>query len=332
VTRHDARRTTPRPPTSLLAVMAIVVGVASWFGGSHAATLLRQPRLTLWGYSVGARFSQPQGVAIDPVDGAVYVSNTGQHRIEVFSASGRPLTQFVHRVTGDDGIVVDGSPRSLAFDRSGRLLVVDAAARYVDVLDVRARGVARLRVPEGHPTAVAVAKDGGIFVGTGGAASKVFRFRADYTADGGWGDPGTAPGALREVVALGVLDDSTIAVACPRTDLAIQVFTRDGRFVRGFGTHDVGDGNFSMPCGMVVTPDGRLWVLDEIRQVLQVFGGQGDFLTKSNGTGTALGEFVHPSSLAFDERGLLAVADREAGRVQVFAVTTPLVDVTHVQP
>lgn len=91
-------------------------------------------------------------------------------------------------------------------------------------------------------------------------------------------------------------------------------------------------GNFSMPSGMVATPDGRIWVLDEIRQSLQVFDGQGTFLAKSQGSGTALGDFVHPSSLAFDERALLAVADREVGRVQVYALTPALEDVKHVQP
>jgi len=326
--RHDARRTTPRYRDGLIAVLVLALGVASWPGSAAAKGLLTL-RSALWGWSVGARFAQPQGVAIDPVDGALYVSNTLQHRIEIFSAGGRPLAQFVHRVAGPDGVTIDGSPRALAFDRSGHLLVVDAAATYVDVLDLRARTVARLAVTAGRPTAVTVATDGSIYVGTSGDASRVCRFRRDYTADGSWGEQGTAPGALLGVTALAALDDTTIAVASPRSDLTIQCFTRDGHYLRGFGTHDIGDGNFSMPCGMVATPDGRLWVLDEIRRALQVFDGHGGFLAKSSGTGTMLGEFVHPSSLAIDAHGLLAVTDREVGRVQVFAVTAPE-DVQHV--
>ena len=210
--------------------------------------------------------------------------------------------------------------------------MVDPVARYVDVLDLRARSLAHLQVPEGTPTAVTVAKDGTIFVGTSSEASRVYRFHPDYSTAGSWGTEGTAPGTLTNIVALSFIDDTTLAAASARTDLAVQFFTRDGRYLRGFGTHDVGDGNFSLPSGMVTTPDGRLWVLDEIRQVLQVFDGQGTFLARSEGTGTTLGDFVHPSSLAADDHGLMAVVDREVGRVRVFAIAPPPVDVKHVHP
>jgi hypothetical protein len=71
---------------------------------------------------------------------------------------------------------------------------------------------------------------------------------------------------------------------------------------------------------MVATPDGRLWVLDEIRRSLTVFDAQGTLLAAAAGSGTALGNFDHPSGLASDGRGSLAVTDRGIGRVQVFDV------------
>jgi DNA-binding beta-propeller fold protein YncE len=284
-----------------------------------AAPLLR-PRLALWGYASGTAFVQPRGVAFDPSDGAIYVSNTGAHRIEAFSKSGRPLSRFVHRVSGPDGALVDGSPAGLAFDRSGRLLVVDRRAAYVDVLDRRGRPVARLDVPGASPAAVAVGSDGTIYVGTTGGSSRVHRFRRDYAPDGVWGAQGTAPGCLADVAALAVLGDGAVAVACERSDLVVQVFSPAGEFQRGFGTHEVGDGNFSLPSAMVATPDGRLWVLDEIRRSLTVFDAQGTLLAAAAGSGTALGNFDHPSGLASDGRGSLAVTDRGIGRVQVFDV------------
>jgi len=287
---------------------------------SNAQAPVLEPRLALWGYSNGTPFQQPRGVAFDPADGALYVANTGKHRIEVFSKAGRPLSRFVHSVRRSTGEVVDGSPVALAFDRSGRLLVVDHQAAYVDVLDRRARPVTRLSIPDGHPSAVAVGGDGTIYVGTTAEASRIHRFRRDYSPDGAWGDEGTAPGYLRDVAALAVLGDSALAVACERSDLVVQIFSLSGEFHRGFGTHDVGDGNFSLPSGMVATPDGRIWVLDEIRRTLQVFDTGGDLLAVVGGTGTALGSFQHPSGLAFDGHGSIAVTDRGIGRVQVFRV------------
>jgi sugar lactone lactonase YvrE len=287
--------------------------------GAAEAPLLAS-RLALWGYGSGATFQQPRGVAFDPADGAIYVSNTGAHRIEVFSAAGRPLSRVVHRVTRTNGEVVDGSPGALAFDRSGRLLVVDALALYVDVLDRRARPVARLEVPVGHPSAVAVAGDGTIYVGTTAEASQVHRFRRDYTPDGAWGEEGTAPGHLVDVAGIAPLGDTAVAVACERTDLPIQIFSPDGTYRSGFGTHDMGEANFSLPSAMASPGDGRIWVLDEIQRTLQVFDAAGGLMSVVGGSGTALGAFQHPSALALDGRGSLAVVDRGMGRVQVFRI------------
>jgi DNA-binding beta-propeller fold protein YncE len=283
------------------------------------ATPELQPKLVLWGFSSGVTFSQPCGVAIDPTDGAIYVANTGQHRIEIFSAAGRPLAQLVHRVTQRDGKVVDGLPCALVFDRSGHLLVVDQLAPYVDVLDLAGRSVARLDAA-GSPTAVAVSDNGTIYVGTNADSSAVLAFGADYEARGAWGQAGTAPGYLKDVAELAALGDTAIAVVCLHTDETVQVFTPSGQYLHGFGSHEIGDGNFSLPSGMVATADGRIWVLDEIRRSLQVFDAQGNFLEQASGDGTALGELTHPSALTSDGRGLLALTDSEFGRVQVFGI------------
>ncbi len=320
-----ARLVLGRSPREIAGLfLAMTVGVAcppSVTGALSAEAPLVAGRLVLGSSTNGTAFQQPRGVAFDPRDGAIYVGNTGKHRIEVFSRTGRPLTRFVHRVRRPSGEIVDGSPVALAFDGSGHLLVVDRLALYVEVLDRRARPLTRMSIPAGHPAAVAVGDDGTIYVGTTAEASRIYRFRRDYTPDGAWGEEGTAPGQLKDVAALCALGDSAVAVACERTDLAIQVFTRAGRFLRGFGPHDVGDGNFSLPSGLIATADGRLWVLDEIRRTLQVFDRDGNFVAKSEGSGTALGQFLHPSALASDRRGLIALTDRGMGRVQVFDVT-----------
>jgi sugar lactone lactonase YvrE len=276
--------------------------------------------MVVYGYSSGETLTQPRGVAFDPRTGALYVANTGAHRIEVFSRSGRPLHRFVHRVILASGSVADGAPCALAFDRSGRLLVVDNAVGYVDVLTRRGRPVTRFDVPGGRPSALLVARDGTIHVGTTAEASRVHRFTAGYRPLGSWGEPGEEPGRLHWVTALAELRDGAIAVACARTQLGIQVFTAAGAYQRGFATHEMGEGNLSLPSGLVCDADGCLWVADEIRNMLQVFDGGGRLIAKTGGQGAAPGQLSNPSALAFDGRGLLAVTDREIGRVQVFGI------------
>lgn len=302
-----------------LAALAGALALAGTPARAPGAPLL-VPKLVVWGYADGTTFRDPRGVAFDPLDGAIYVANSGAHRIEAFSRTGRPLSWFVHRVTGPDSVVVDGQPCALAFDRAGHLLVVDNAAAYVDVLDRRGRPLRRLDLSGGRPAAVAVGPGGAIYAATSGEGSRIFRFGADYAPAGSWGEPGTGPGHLHSVTALGVLADSTIAVACGRTDLGVQIFTPTGGYLRGFGTHELGPGNVSLPSGVLGTSDGRIWVCDEIRQSLQVFDSRGAFLELAGGRGAAPGEFAYPSAIASDGKGLIAVTDRELGRVQVLAL------------
>ncbi len=291
-----------------------------------AAPRLLTPRLVIWGYADGTNLSRPRGAAFDPLDGAIYVANTGAHRIEVFSKTGRALTWFVHRVAGPDGGLVDGEPCALAFDRAGRLLVADNSASYVDVLDRRGRPLRRLDLPGERPIALAVGPDGTIYVASSGEGSRIHRFAADYSRAGSWGEPGSGPGRLHSVTALAVMPDSTLAVTCARTDLGVQVFTGEGAYLRGFATHEMGPGNISLPSGVLGTRDGRIWVCDEIRQSVQVFDHAGGFLTLATGEGTAPGEVSYPTSFVTDGRGLVAITERALGRLQVLALpqdTTP---------
>lgn len=304
------------PAAGLAAALAFALSAAY----ASAAPLL-QPKLIVWGYTDDARFNQPRGIAFDPSDGAIYVANTGEHRIEVFTASGRPITRFVHRVTRPDGSTADGDPVALAFTSGGHLLVVDNMALYLDVLDRRGRPVTRIPIPAGHPVAVTVARDGSIYVGTTAEESRVHRFLPDYSPAGSWGDQGTAPGQLHAITALAELADGSIAVACARTEVGIQIFTPDGSYVRGFTTHELERGNVSLPSGVMGTPDGRIWVVDEIRQLIQVYDRDGDFITALGGKGLAPGYFMAPSSLAADGKGLIAVTDRASGRFQVLHIS-----------
>jgi DNA-binding beta-propeller fold protein YncE len=307
----------PRHPALAAGLAAALLACALTAIAEPVAPLA--PRLVIWGYADGASLQRPRGAAFDPLDGAIYVANTGAHRIEVFSKTGRPLSWFVHRVVGPDGVWVDGEPCALAFDRAGHLLVADNSASYVDVLDRRGRPLRRLDLPGERPVALAVGPDGTIYAASSGESSRIHRFGADYVPAGSWGEPGSGPGHLHSVTALAILPDSTLAVACARTELGVQIFTGGGAYLRGFATHEMGPGNISLPSGVVGSPDGRIWVCDEIRQSVQVFDRDGVFIAQAASEGVAPGEVSCPSSFVTDGRGLLAVTERALGRLQILA-------------
>ncbi len=272
----------------------------------------------------GARLSSPGGIAFNPATGEIVLANTSAHRIEIYSPRGRLLTRFAHRVRANDGTLVEGLPRSVAVTGSGHLLVADGRAPYVDVLDHRGRPIAELKtpIPPNGPglTSVVVTRKGEILASAPGEMGRVFLFGPDLAPIGSWGEPGISRGHLNGIVALAELPDGNIVVACALTELAIQVFTPRGEFVRGFGKHDIGPGNFSLPSGLAVTADGRIWASDELRQVVQVFDSTGTYIGVVGGGGTAPGLFQYPSALATDGVDHLAVAERVGGRFQIFDI------------
>ena len=75
-----------------------------------------------------------------------------------------------------------------------------------------------------------------------------------------------------------------------------------------------------MPSGIAATPDGRIWVSDELRQIVQVFIPEGEFLGSLGRGGSAPGEFLYPSALATDGGERLAVAESVGARFQVFSI------------
>jgi DNA-binding beta-propeller fold protein YncE len=305
-------RTSRRWPLALLAALLAPASL-------HAADLAL-PESVISGYEDGARFRTPRGVALDAVREELVVANTGDHRIEIFSMHGRPLGRFVHTVTLPDGSTAPGLPHAVAILPTGRIAVTDNLAATVDIVDRRGRSVATLSLPtavQGSPQALAVTLDGCLLVAGPTGDDRVYRFDATLHQAGIWGTSGAEPGKLHAITALTVLPDGRIAVACAQTKLGVQIFSKDGAYQSGFGIHDIGHGNFSLPSGIAATADGRIWVSDEIRQVIQTFDPNGTYLGMIGGFGVAAGDLNYPCALAGDGRDRLAVAEREFGRVQI---------------
>ena len=87
-------------------------------------------------------------------------------------------------------------------------------------------------------------------------------------------------------------------------------FSKDGRYLKEWGTKGKGEGQFNLPHAIVLDPDGRIYVGDRENDRVQVFDPQGKFLAQWKEGGAPYGLF-----LTADRR--LLVADGRAGRVTV---------------
>ncbi|HZD16637.1 MAG TPA: hypothetical protein VE669_00700 [Actinomycetota bacterium] len=291
----------------------------------------------------------PLGVAFDAA-GNVWISNTGQGRVEQYTSDGG----YIRAVGEERGPGELGAPYGLAFDQArDRVYVADPARGVVQVFTgstggyvghlpaddqdlgvFGADGFTPYDVELSGGRIVVSSNDGLYFFDDnghvvarwGGATRKgenlrgnklgAFNFPDAFAVDADTGRIYVADTLNRRVVALGSAGRWRWVSGSPDADQEITSF-------------------WQLPRGIEVGPDGNLYVVDTFRADaegmgtghLVVLSPDGDLLSEFGRAGTADGSFSFPEQLASGPDGLWAIADRENNRVVVFRLLTPYPEV-----
>jgi tripartite motif-containing protein 71 len=109
---------------------------------------------------------------------------------------------------------------------------------------------------------------------------------------------------------------------CYVTDFKLdQILKYDpqGHYIKSFGKHGKGEGQFDHCWCVKCDPDDNLWVVDRDNNRLQKFDPEGNYLAKIGKKQTEFGGgFNRPSDLAFDNDGNIFVVDEHNYRVLKF--------------
>lgn len=102
----------------------------------------------------------------------------------------------------------------------------------------------------------------------------------------------------------------------------VQKFTPEGELLMTLGVPgEKGTDNehFNMPTDMAITPTGDIFVSDGYgnRRIVH-FDKQGNFIKTFGEKGPEPGKFILPHAIVVDSKGILYVADRNSGRIQLF--------------
>jgi streptogramin lyase len=105
----------------------------------------------------------------------------------------------------------------------------------------------------------------------------------------------------------------------------VMKFSPEGKLLLALGTAGVtgeGPDTFNRPSGVVVAPNGDIFVADghggtSNARVVK-FSKDGKFIKAWGQKGSAPGEFNDPHSIAMDSQGRVLVADRQNDRIQIF--------------
>lgn len=256
----------------------------------------------------------PYGVAAGS-DGRVYVTSRGS--VAIFDRERRSVgfigkSEGPGKLTGAVGVAVT---------REGRIFVADAAARAVFSYSREGKYTATLGSPGELESPSGIAVDEGtkrIYV----ADMKKHRIAAYSLTDnrlirtiGGRGTSGE--GKFNFPTNLAVDSKGSLYVA-DTGNFRVQVFDRDGRFVRSIGKLGSLPGFFARPKGVAVDSDNHLYVVDAAFQNVQVFDVDGRLLLFFGAGGWGPGLFTLPAGIAIDGRDRIYVVDQWPGNVQLF--------------
>ncbi len=100
-------------------------------------------------------------------------------------------------------------------------------------------------------------------------------------------------------------------------DLCIQVFNKDGEFVRSFGSDQNGVRILKKPWYICIQGT-HAYVGNRETCVVSVFTTDGIYLSSFGKEGDSIGDFNYPFSICIDQDGFLYVTDCRDYRVQCF--------------
>jgi DNA-binding beta-propeller fold protein YncE len=251
--------------------------------------------LTSWGADVLS--ARPHGITIGP-DDSVYVADEGDQLIRKFTTTGvQTLTLGTKGVMSDTGCDWD----ELDFTK-------------------RVRSIKHSSGPFNHPTKLAVAPDGDLFVADGYGNARIHHFRADGEFVSSWGEPGTGPGEFHVPHSL-CFDRRGRLLVADRENNRIQLFDMSGSFLEEWPSQrptaiavdsagrvvvaelrwDIGGYSWIDDCVITSRIPSRLRILDERGNVQQRYGGGPDPLVP--------GDFLSPHGIAVDADGDVYVVE-----------------------
>lgn len=265
------------------------------------------------GAGVG-QFNKPRSVTADSSGRFFVVDMTG--RVQRFSEQGE--YEFQWQMPQTDL----GKPKGMCLDSLGRIVVLEPHYSRVnhyesDGLLLKQWGKKGLLPGQfTQPRAAAINSHGEMYVAEFGERERVQRFKgAGDELLGSWGRAGTGPGEFDrpEGISVDAKDRVYVADSCNHR---VQVFDREGRFLRAFGKPGSGLGEMSYPYDIQIDREGRVFVCEFGNSRVQVFDEHGGVIEVLGGRGDEPGKYNNPWSLALDPKGNLLVADSGNHRVQ----------------
>jgi DNA-binding beta-propeller fold protein YncE len=267
----------------------------------------------------------PIGMAVDPTNGDVYVSDYANNRVEKFDSSGNYLLQFgglgsgPGQMNGPIGIALDPTNEDVYVTDffNNRVEKFDPSGNFVSQFGTEGQTDGQFEGPNG----IAVDPHNGDIWVTDRYNNRVEKFDPSGNYLRQFGSGGTGPGQFSLPVAAAVDPSNSDVYVSDYNSNRVQKFDSSGNFLSQFGSLGTGNGQVHGAYGLSVDPvTSDLYVTDFNNNRVQRFDSSGNYLSQFGSGGTGPGQFNEPIAIvvAPGSRNVY-VADWGNARVEEFA-------------
>lgn len=279
--------------------------------------------MIIGGFDKYGDFQDPMGIFYDEKNSEIYLADTGNKRICVFSETGMPLVEY-KTFRDADNTSEFMAPMDVAVDSSGTIFVSDNVLNKVIGMDFLGNMLVDIDFSKAEssrisPGRIAIDSEDNLFIMDGSndqvlvyTTSGRYRYKFGKMVGGSTGITKASdiyPDRKHSVIYVSSLQGPSILV-----------FDYDGFQVRSFGKHDSGDPNFSLPTGVVATSDGIIYAADMLRSDVKVYTSEGLYIGKFGGVGKSVNATIFPADLDISEDGRLFFVEKKSARIHIFKI------------
>lgn len=237
--------------------------------------------LGAWRYAVvhpwnRVRLGHVSQLALDRA-GKVYVYQRTGSPIVVLTQDGELAASWGSgQISDAHGIFIAPDDRVLLVDRDAHQVLIFATDGTLRGC-LGERHSPRFGLPFNHPTDVAVAPSGDIYVSDGYGNAHVHRFAADGSYRSSWGGVGTGAGEFSTPHGIWVTAEGRVLVA-DRENNRVQLFTGDGVYLGEWG-------DLYHPMDIWGDAEGTIFVTDQAPRIV-AFSPEGEVLGRCKAVAT----------------------------------------------
>jgi YD repeat-containing protein len=271
--------------------------------------------------SIGAGALKNPSAAVFEAKGHLWVADTGNNRIEEFTAGSGPKCLVSFGEAGSEPGKLN-APQGIAVDSKGNIWVADTGNNRIEEYNSEGKYLAEFGSTGSEkgqlkePTAIAFDSKGNLWVADTGN-NRIQKFNSEGKATSEFGALGSEPGELKGPRGLAIDSEGNIWVADTGNN-RIQQFNASGTLLAHFAGEGAGEGQLHAPAGLAFDSTGDLWVADTQNNRIEAFTATGGYVSQTGWLGTGNGQLEEPKAVAFNSEGNMWVADATNNRLDEF--------------